>query len=107
MSEVTTLRPTPPSASRVDFDSGRVRCSHDTGIPMFLNVRTLIIALTAGLLSPATVFGDEKRPVVGCTAAVDNFFEDEVWAKVGMRTCLTCHRKGGDAEESKFVLMDP
>jgi hypothetical protein len=38
---------------------------------------------------------------------VDNYFEDEVWAKVGVRKCLTCHRKGGDAEESKFVLLDP
>src|SRR5262249_20720953 len=27
--------------------------------------------------------------------------------KVGARKCLTCHRKGGDAEDSKFVLIDP
>src|SRR6185437_9408769 len=38
---------------------------------------------------------------------VDNYFENEVWAKVGVQKCLTCHRKGGDAEESKFVLIDP
>jgi hypothetical protein len=38
---------------------------------------------------------------------VDNYFQDEVWAKVGVRKCLTCHRKGGDAESSKFVLIDP
>jgi hypothetical protein len=38
---------------------------------------------------------------------VDNFFEDEVWAKVGLPKCLTCHRKGGDAEDSKFILTDP
>jgi hypothetical protein len=38
---------------------------------------------------------------------VDNYFQDEVWAKVGVQKCLTCHRKGGDAEESKFVLIDP
>jgi hypothetical protein len=38
---------------------------------------------------------------------VDNYFEDEVWAKVGVQKCLTCHRKGGDAEDSKFILIDP
>src|SRR5205807_7630482 len=28
-------------------------------------------------------------------------------AKVGVQKCRTCHRKGGDAEDSKFVLQDP
>ena len=35
------------------------------------------------------------------------FFEKTVWAKVGERTCLKCHKAGGEAEESKFVLTDP
>src|SRR5579862_2763159 len=39
-------------------------------------------------------------------ASHDSFFEDEVWAKVGERTCLNCHISGGDAEESKFLLKD-
>ena len=39
--------------------------------------------------------------------ALDAFFEEEVWAKFGERTCLTCHKPGGDAENSKFVLRDP
>ena len=39
--------------------------------------------------------------------AVDSFFADEVWAKVGAQSCLTCHKPGGDAEESQFVLRDP
>jgi hypothetical protein len=34
-------------------------------------------------------------------------FESEVWTKVGSQKCLVCHRKGGDAEESRFVLVDP
>lgn len=72
-------------------------------------LHTLILALTIGLTLPALVRGDEKspRPPVGCAAAVDNYFENEVWAKVGVRKCLVCHRKGGDAEDSKFVLIDP
>ena len=36
----------------------------------------------------------------------DTYFADEVWAKVGERTCLNCHSAGGDAEESKFLLRD-
>jgi hypothetical protein len=38
--------------------------------------------------------------------SIDTFFADEVWAKVGERTCLNCHSTGGDAEESKFLLRD-
>jgi len=37
---------------------------------------------------------------------LDAYFEDEVWAKVGERTCLNCHSAGGDAEESKFILRE-
>jgi hypothetical protein len=44
---------------------------------------------------------------MGCAAAVDNFFEDQVWAKVGLHKCLTCHRRGGDAADSKLVLINP
>ncbi len=38
--------------------------------------------------------------------AVDNFFADEVWAKVGERTCLKCHNIKGDASDSDFLLQD-
>ncbi|MGL4549784.1 MAG: DUF1592 domain-containing protein, partial [Gemmataceae bacterium] len=34
-------------------------------------------------------------------------FTKEVWAKVGSARCVTCHKKGGDAEDSKLVLRDP
>ena len=32
------------------------------------------------------------------------FFEEEVWAKVGERTCLKCHSATGEASESNFLL---
>ena len=41
-----------------------------------------------------------------CTA-MDDYFAGEVWAKVGATSCLKCHKAGGDAEESKFLLRDP
>jgi hypothetical protein len=52
---------------------------------------------------------DEKPPTTGpaCGRVVDDYFKDEVWAKVGARACLTCHKQGGDAEKSKFILVDP
>ncbi len=53
--------------------------------------------------------GDEKKQYSGpaCAAAADEFFKEEVWGKVGVAKCLTCHKKGGDAEDSRFVLQDP
>ncbi|HWG47447.1 MAG TPA: hypothetical protein VN688_32080 [Gemmataceae bacterium] len=73
------------------------------------NVRFLVVALVTGLAFSTAVRCADKPPQSprGCAAAVDNYFENEVWAKVGVQKCLTCHRKGGDAEESKFVLIDP
>ena len=37
---------------------------------------------------------------------VDSFFAEEVWGKVGERTCLKCHNAKGDAAESEFVLRE-
>lgn len=37
----------------------------------------------------------------------DRFFEDEVWAKVGERTCLRCHSEKGEAADSVFRLLKP
>jgi hypothetical protein len=40
-------------------------------------------------------------------AGRDAFFDEQVWPKVGAEFCLKCHKAGGDAEDSKFVLQDP
>ncbi len=40
-------------------------------------------------------------------AAGVDAFADGVWAKVARSTCLKCHKAGGDAEESAFLLRDP
>lgn len=45
----------------------------------------------------------EPRTTLMC-ASVDSPFVDEVWAKVGERICLDCHREGGDAADTRFVL---
>src|SRR4051812_30094224 len=76
---------------------------------MFQNVQWLVVGLAVGFIAPVAVRGDDQapRPVVGCPVAPDNDFADQVWAKVGAQKCLTCHRKGGDADGSKFILIDP
>jgi hypothetical protein len=71
----------------------------------------LRIALPLGIFTlclPIAVLAEEPKPYTGlCTATVDPHFVDEVWTKVGAQKCLNCHKAGGDAEESKFLLRDP
>src|SRR5437870_4742071 len=73
------------------------------------STRPLALVLVTGMGLVAAAFGDEKGPYNGpaCGRVVDDYFKDEVWAKVGVRKCLTCHKQGGEAEESKFILVDP
>lgn len=59
------------------------------------------------LFVTATLHGAETPPYTGCSAGPDPFFTDVVWANVGAHSCLKCHKTGGDAEESKFILRDP
>ena len=49
--------------------------------------------------------GQSTNPVQ-VVSSLDTFFQKEVWAKVGERTCLQCHKPGGYAENSKFLLRD-
>jgi hypothetical protein len=74
----------------------------------FQNPRFRVLALDAeGDFLVAVPGGDRMpAPAVGCATAVDNYFEDEAWAKVGVRKCPTCHQEAGDAEGSEFVLID-
>ena len=69
-------------------------------------MRYICLALLA--LSVARLHGAELKPYTGAgCAAVDEYFANEVWAKVAAESCLKCHKAGGDAEDSKLVLLDP
>lgn len=76
---------------------------------MLQSIRLLILALVVGLGFATAALGDDKAPPAGpaCARVVDDYFKDEVWAKVGATKCLTCHKQGGDAEKSQFILVDP
>lgn len=55
----------------------------------------------------SALFGEETKSHVGPGCSVDPFFAAEVWDKIGVQTCLKCHKVAGDAEDSNFVLRDP
>jgi hypothetical protein len=75
---------------------------------MTLNIRTFALILAASTALVGVARGEEKKVYSGaCSAAVDDFFVNEVWAKVGAPLCLKCHKTGGDAEDSNFTLKDP
>ena len=78
--------------------------------------RLLLLIRTCGLLLPWAVVSAQDVPQVAdsekrhsgteCTA-VDRWFRDQVWVKVGERHCLKCHNIQGDASDSQFLLRDP
>lgn len=72
--------------------------------PMTLRLRLILVLLAVGCTA---ALGDEKNPCTGSVcAALDRWFADELWAKVAAQSCLNCHKEGGDAEETRFVLRD-
>jgi hypothetical protein len=75
---------------------------------MFLPRRVLLAAVLV-VLCDGPSRAEEAKPCQGsgCPGQADTFFVQEIWAKIGAQSCLTCHKTGGDAEDSKFLLQDP
>lgn len=73
---------------------------------MVRKIYCLALAMVVGIASSTAIRSDDRVPPRPCLTAVTDF-DDEVWAKVGVQKCLTCHQKGGDAADSQFVLLDP
>ena len=74
---------------------------------MTLSLRS-ILCLLASLPLAASMSAAELKPYSGSgCSVVDDYFANEVWAKVAAESCLKCHKAGGDAEDSKLVLLDP
>lgn len=62
----------------------------------------LLVACRAGSAKTPGKPSVHRGPA--CSADV-TFFAEEVWAKVGERTCLKCHNPKGDAKDSDFRLQ--
>lgn len=69
-------------------------------VSAFLVAKHAAIAASA----PEAPKAGHTGPACGWT---DDFFVNEVWTKVASRSCLECHKEGGDAEDTKLVLRDP
>jgi hypothetical protein len=65
------------------------------------------VLVCLALCAPLNADDAPTAPVRACATPVDRYFADEVWAKVGAQKCLNCHKPGGDAEKSQFMLRDP
>jgi hypothetical protein len=75
---------------------------------MFRMLNRLRSTMMAILLLAAKAWAVDAPAYDGpACVATDDFFVNEVWAKVGAPSCLTCHKAGGDAEDSQLVLRDP
>ncbi len=75
---------------------------------MTLSTRSILCVLMALALLANVARGAELKPYSGSgCSVVDDYFVEEVWAKVAAESCLKCHKAGGDAEDSKLVLLDP
>jgi hypothetical protein len=71
---------------------------------MRIIVWTACVVLSVGVAAEPTK--GYSGPACTGAAAVDPYFASEVWPKVGSSVCLECHKAGGDAEDSDFVLID-
>ena len=74
--------------------------------------RRMIVGLVGGICCIFAVAISPAAEVTPCPAArpgssSEIWFATEIWAKVAQRECLKCHKSGGDAEETRFVLSDP
>ena len=75
---------------------------------MILRMRSSLCLLAAVALLAVGARAAELKSYSGAgCSALDEFFLEEVWAKVAAESCLKCHKAGGDAEDSKLVLRDP
>ncbi len=68
---------------------------------------TVIFAASFGNIAAGQTNAPSSAPAMPGCLLDDRFFEAEVWAKVGERTCLRCHNQDGDAADSEFVLTKP
>lgn len=87
----------------MNAESARLKSS--TSLSIRLTLRGCLLVAAALITANAqSVSSAQENVVPGCLIE-DRFFAEEVWAKVGERTCLRCHHKNGDAADSGFLLF--
>lgn len=77
---------------------------------MLIRSTLVLVVVAIQILSGRQLLGqNQTRPALHSKNDVEcqmdvRYFEDEIWAKVGERTCIKCHNVNGDASESNFLL---
>ena len=77
---------------------------------MFTRWTPLLVVIAIQLFpGRASIGQNQTRSVLSSKSDVEcqmdvRYFEEEIWAKVGERTCLKCHNVNGDASDSDFLL---
>ena len=89
-----------------------VRLESARSIPPMIRSVTLrflwLLALASSAVAHRAEAADPKAGHNGPACGTnDDYFAEQVWPKVAARSCLDCHKAGGDAEDSKLVLRDP
>ena len=76
---------------------------------MSFQTRSVVLVLGVLMVFISGARGQDSKPnsAPASNRNLDDYFVKEVWPKVGAASCLQCHKKGGDAEESKLILQDP
>ena len=67
----------------------------------------LVLAMVCSFTRGQAADGPAKVAAPQACTAGSGDFEREVWTKVGAASCLACHRQGGEAATSAFLLVDP
>lgn len=77
-------------------------------LPLLASIFRYLLCVLAALLCFATTLrAAELKPYSSGCSVVDDHFANEDWAKAAAESCLECHKAGGDAEDSKLVLLGP
>jgi len=75
--------------------------------PSFCPILQLACAVSLLLANVASAQVVSPLPAEASCGTPGDFFRDEVWTKVAAISCLECHKAGGEAEESRLILLDP
>jgi hypothetical protein len=87
--------------------------SHGVKPSIFANLFTFVGKLASAILfvvvEPSDTYSADVAvpPAMASCLVGGQSFENDVWAKVGERTCLRCHHSKGEASASEFVLRLP
>lgn len=64
-----------------------------------------VVLLACLVAAPVGAEEDQPCPEADSVAEFQTWFADEVWTKVGAMECIKCHKAGGDADDSRFILQ--